>query len=301
MPLIFAYNIPMPSHLTPEILARIDKLELDARQVVEGYLSGRHRSPRFGFAVEFAQHREYAPGDDIRHIDWKVYARTERYHLKQYEQETNLVGWLVIDASESMKVGTSNTKYDVACTLAAALAYLMIQQADSIGFQMYAKNLKLGLKPAGGPSRVREVVRGLVDGPFREVADTGRALQEMAGIFGRRGIVFLFSDLLDEPGELLAGLRGLKSQRHEVVVFQVLDSAEIDFPFRQPTLFQGLEELPELSTDPLTVRDSYLKAFAAHQAELESLCQSLQIDLVRVRTDEDIGLTLAMYLQKRRR
>ncbi len=298
----------MPSKLTPEILARIDKLELDARQVVEGYLSGRHRSPRFGFAVEFAQHREYAPGDDIRHIDWKVYARTERYHLKQYEQETNLVGWLVLDASESMKVGTvrspdgtTSTKYDVACTLAAALAYLMVQQADSIGFQMYAGKLKLGLKPLGGPSRVREVIRALVDGPYRESANTGQALREMAGIFGRRGIVFLFSDLLDDAAELVEGLRTLKSQRHEVVVFQVLDAAEIDFNFRQPTLFQGLEDLPEISTDPLTVRDSYLKAFAAHQAEIDTVCQGLQIDVVRVRTDDDIGLVLALYLQKRQR
>ena len=298
----------MPSKLTPEILARIDKLELDARQVVEGYLSGRHRSPRFGFAVEFAQHREYAPGDDIRHIDWKVYARTERYHLKQYEQETNLVGWLVLDASESMKVGTvrspdgtTSTKYDVACTLAAALAYLMVQQADSIGFQMYAGKLKLGLKPLGGPSRVREVIRALVDGPYRESANTGQALREMAGIFGRRGIVFLFSDLLDDAAELVEGLRTLKSQRHEVVVFQVLDVAEIDFNFRQPTLFQGLEDLPEISTDPLTVRDSYLKAFAAHQAEIDTVCQGLQIDVVRVRTDDDIGLVLALYLQKRQR
>ena len=298
----------MPSKLTPEILARIDKLELDARQVVEGYLSGRHRSPRFGFAVEFAQHREYAPGDDIRHIDWKVYARTERYHLKQYEQETNLVGWLVLDASESMKVGTvrspdgtTSTKYDVACTLAAALAYLMVQQADSIGFQMYAGKLKLGLKPLGGPSRVREVIRALVDGPYLESANTGQALREMAGIFGRRGIVFLFSDLLDDAAELVEGLRTLKSQRHEVVVFQVLDAAEIDFNFRQPTLFQGLEDLPEISTDPLTVRDSYLKAFAAHQAEIDTVCQGLQIDVVRVRTDDDIGLVLALYLQKRQR
>ena len=298
----------MPSKLTPEILARIDKLELDARQVVEGYLSGRHRSPRFGFAVEFAQHREYAPGDDIRHIDWKVYARTERYHLKQYEQETNLVGWLVLDASESMKVGTvrgpdgtTSTKYDVACTLATALAYLMVQQADSIGFQMYAGKLKLGLKPLGGPSRVREVIRALVDGPYREPANTGQALREMAGIFGRRGIVFLFSDLLDDAAELVEGLRTLKSQRHEVVVFQVLDAAEVDFNFRQPTLFQGLENLPEISTDPLTVRDSYLKAFAAHQAEIDTVCQGLQIDVVRVRTDDDIGLILALYLQKRRR
>src|SRR4051812_38854547 len=150
----------MPATLTPEILARIDRLELDAKQVVEGFLAGRHRSPRHGFAVEFAQHREYAPGDDTRHIDWKVYARTERYHLKQYEQETNLVAWLVVDASESMTVGpTGRTKYDVACTLAAALGHLVVNQADTLGFQLYGSKLRGGGRSAGGLGRVREFLR----------------------------------------------------------------------------------------------------------------------------------------------
>jgi uncharacterized protein (DUF58 family) len=296
----------MPAALTPEILARIDRLELDAKQVVEGYLAGRHRSPRHGFAVEFAQHREYAPGDDTRHIDWRVYARTERYQLKQYEQETNLVAWMVVDASESMAVGTvkgkdgkPRTKYDTACTLAAALGYLITQQGDTIGYQLYADRLRSGGRLGGGTGKLRELIRQLADGPFPGVSNTGAALRDMGGLFGRRGVVFVFSDLLDDVPDLVNGLRILRSQRHEVVVVQVLDAAEVDFPFRQPTLFRGLEEMPEISTDPASIREQYLSGLRAHLAEVENACRTLQIDYALVRTDQDLGLALAEYLQRR--
>jgi uncharacterized protein (DUF58 family) len=294
------------AHLSPDVIARIDRLELEARQVVEGYLAGKHRSPRHGFAVEFAQHREYAPGDDTRHIDWKVYARTERYHLKQYEQETNLIAWLVVDASESMKVGTVRrpdgttvTKYDVAATLAAALAYLIVQQSDSVGLQTFADRLRTRLRPSASQTQFREVLRWLGDGPADQPSNVGRALRDTGGLLGRRGIVFVFSDLLDDAADFVNGLRILRSQKHEVVVFQVLDAAELDFPFRHPTLFRGLEELPEISTDPLSVRDSYLSELGKHLTEIESACRSLGADLVRVRTDEDVGQALAAYLRKR--
>ena len=292
--------------LSPDVIARIDALEIAARQVVEGYLAGRHRSPRHGFAVEFAQHREYSPGDDIRHLDWKVYARTERYHLKQYEQETNLVAWLVVDASESMRVGTvagpgraAVTKFDTAATLAAAIGYLAVQQTDSVGLVTFADRAGVRVRPSGQPGQVRELLRVFADGPSDRPSSAGRAVRDLAGLLGRRGIVFVFSDLLDDAAELAAGLRVLRSQKHEVVVFQVLDAAEVDFPFRNPTLFRGLEALPEISTDPITVRESYLAEFGKHLAEVEAACRSAQADYVRVRTDDDLGRVLANYLRKR--
>ena len=292
--------------LPPDVIARIDKLELEARQVVEGVLAGRHQSPRHGFAVEFAQHREYAPGDDTRHIDWKVYARTERYHLKQYEQETNLVAWLVVDGSESMKVGTARgkdgrpvTKYDVACTLAAALAYLVVQQSDTAGLQVFADRVRVGLKPSGSQKQVREVIRWLAEGPYEGVSNSGRALRDLGGLLGRRAVVFAFTDLLDDVADFVTGVRILRSQKHEVVVFQVLDAAELDFPFRHPTLFRGLEGLPEVSTDPLSVRESYLSELGKHLSAVEAACRGLETDLVRVRTDDDLGAVLAGYLRKR--
>jgi uncharacterized protein (DUF58 family) len=285
----------------PAVLSRIDRLELEARQVVEGYLSGRHRSPRHGFAVEFAQHREYVPGDDIKHIDWKVYGRTERYHLKQYEQETNLVAWLLVDASESMGYGSgTRTKYDLACTTAAAMAYLVLQQTDSVGIATLAGGLRAFLRPSGQVTQLREACRVMCEGPFAGPAGLGTVLNELAARTGRRGIAFVFSDLLDDVPDILAGLQHLRYQKHEVVVFHTLDAAELDFPFRHTTLFRGLEGLPEVLTDPPGVRESYLKALHQHIAGIEAGCRAMEIDYVRLRTDANLGHVLAAYLQKRR-
>lgn len=289
--------MPLPD---PEVLARIDRLELEARQFVEGFLAGRHRSPRQGFAVEFAQHREYAPGDDIKHIDWKVYGRTERFHLKQYEQETNLVAWLLVDASDSMKYGSGpRTKYDLASSAAAALAYLVLQQADSVGVATLAGGVRAFLRGAGGMNQLREACRALAEGPFAGPANLGRNLHELAARTGRRGLVFIFSDLLDDVPDILAGLQHIRFQKHEVVLFHILDAAEIDFPFRHMTLFRGLEELPEILTDPIGVRESYLKAMEMHAAAIVEGCRGMEIDYVRLRTDADLGRDLAAYLQKR--
>jgi uncharacterized protein (DUF58 family) len=284
----------------PKVLARVDRLELEARQVVEGYLAGRHRSPRHGFAVEFAQHREYAPGDDIKHIDWKVYGRTERFHLKQYEQETNLVAWLLVDASESMGYASgSRSKYEAACVAAAAMAYLALQQGDSVGVATAAGGVRQFLRPSGQMNQLREAVRAMLEGPYPGPANLGRVLDEVAGRTGRRGIAFVFSDLLDDVPDVLAGLQHLRFQKHEVVLFHILDAAELDFPFRHTTLFKGLEELPEVLTDPQGVRDSYLKALGEHVAAIEAGCRAMEIDYVRLRTDADLGHDLAAYLQKR--
>jgi uncharacterized protein (DUF58 family) len=285
----------------PQILARIDRLELEARQVVEGYLAGRHRSPRHGFAVEFAQHREYAPGDDIRHLDWKVYGRTERFHLKQYEQETNLVAWLLVDGSESMGYGSgTRTKYEVACSAAAALGFLVLQQADSVGLATMADGVRAFLRPSGQMNQLREACRVLAGGPYSGPSNLGRVLHELAARTGRRGIVFVFSDLLDDVPDILAGLQHVRYQKHEVVLFHIIDAAEADFPFRHMTLFRGLEGLPEILTDPLGVRDGYLKALADHIGAIQAGCRGMEIDYVCLRSDADLGHDLAAYIQKRR-
>lgn len=286
--------------LDPAVLSRIDRLELEARQFVEGYLAGKHRSPRQGFAVEFAQHREYAPGDDVKHIDWAVYARTKRYFLKQYEQETNLVLWLVVDASESMAYRSgARSKYDLACTAAACLAYLALQQADTTGLSLVASGVRAFLKPSGQMNQLREACRALATGPFPGPGGIARGLDELAGRTGRRGVVCVFSDLLDDVPDVMAALQHLRYHKHEVILFHTLDGAEVEFPFRQTTLFKGLEGLPELLTDPAGIRADYLRAFGAHVAAIEAGCRKLEIDLVRLRTDADLGHDLAAYLQKR--
>lgn len=293
-------TLPNMNPLDTAVLSRIDRLELEARLAVEGYLAGKHRSPRQGLAVEFAQHREYAPGDDVKHIDWSVYARTKRYFMKQYEQETNLVAWLVVDASESMGYASgTRSKYDLASTAAAAMAYLVLQQADTVGLSLVANGIRAYLRPSGQMNQLREACRVLADGPFAGGGGIARGVDELAGRTGRRGVVFLFSDLLDDVPDLLAALQHLRYQKHEVVLFHTLDAAELDFPFRHTTLFRGLEGLPEILTDPTSVRDNYLKALHAHIDAIEAGCRRLEIDYVRLRTDADLGHDLAAYLQKR--
>src|SRR5262245_58561698 len=287
-------------YLQSDILARIRNLELRARQVVEGYLSGMHRSPQHGFAVEFAQHREYSPGDDIRHIDWKVFGRTERFYLKQYELETNLVCWLLVDASDSMRYSSGGlSKYDYAARAAAALAYLVVQQSDSVGLITYDCQVRQFLRASGQPSQLKDLITMLVAGPTEEKSRMGPVLHEAADRVNRRGGVLLFSDLFDEPSDILGGLKHLRFQKHDVAVFHVLDPAELEFPFRTATLFHGLEQMPDLLTDPLGVRESYLGELNRFIDEVKRGCRTQHIDYVPMRTDQEMGLTLAHYLSQR--
>jgi len=287
-------------YLDPQIVARVRSLELRARSVVEGYLAGMHRSPYHGFAVEFAQHREYVPGDDIKHIDWKVWGRSERFYLKQYEQDTNLICWILVDASESMKYGSgATTKFDYACTAAAALAYLIINQTDSVGLSTFDSEVRSFLRPSGQISHLKDILTVLANGPGAGQTRLGPTLNELAGRIQRRGLVMLFSDLLDEPGEILAGLRHLRYNRHEVTVFHVMDAAELDFPFQDATLFRGMEQLPDLLTDPRSLRDSYMEELDKWREELTRGCRTQNVDLVPLRTDADPGVALAAYLAQR--
>jgi uncharacterized protein (DUF58 family) len=283
--------------LDPKILAQVSSLELQARLVVDGYLSGMHRSPYHGFAVEFAQHREYVPGDDIRHIDWKVYGRTGRYYLKQYEQDTNLVCWLFVDASESMSYGSGPmTKHTYASIAAASLAYLILNQSDSMGLATFDTNVRQFLRPSGQQSHLKEIIQALSQGPGSGQTRLGGILHELADRVSRRGLIVLFSDLLDEVADTLAGLRHLRYLRHDVVVFHVMDAAEMDFPFQDATLFRGLEQLPELLTDPRSLRESYLEELGKFLDELKRGCRNQNIDYVPLRTDQNLGTMLAAYL-----
>lgn len=288
------------NYLDPKVLAQVRGLELQARLAVEGYIAGSHRSRQQGFAVEFAQHREYVPGDDIKHVDWKVFGRTERFFLKQYEQETNLVAWLLVDASQSMSYGSGDvSKYNYACMAAAALGYMVVQQSDSLGLAVFDAVVRKFFRPAGTPSHLSEVLRALSAGTSAAPTKLGPVLHEIAGRARQQGLVILFSDLFDDVDSILAGLRHLRFDRHDVVVFHVLDAAELDFPFDDPTLFRGLEVPVEMLTDPRGLRAGYLKELAAFRDELRRGCRDLNVDMVSLRTDEDLGRVLAHYLARR--
>jgi uncharacterized protein (DUF58 family) len=295
-------------YLDPLTLAKVRGLELQARLIVEGYLSGMHKSPYHGFSVEFAQHREYVPGDDLKHLDWKVYSRTGKFYLKQYEEETNLACWLLVDQSESMLYGSGPTrsdgrpqvsKYDYACMAAASLAYLTLHQQDSAGLVTYDNQVRAFLRPASQPSHMKQIVNILNRGAGRERTSLAPIFHDLAERITRRGIVLIFSDLFDEPEDILAGLKHLRHKRHEVVVMHVLDRAELEFPFQDATLFRGLEQWPELLTDPRTLRDGYLAEVNAFVEQVQKGCLSQNIDYVQLRTNHSLGIVLSSYLAYR--
>jgi uncharacterized protein (DUF58 family) len=287
-------------YLDPLALAKVGSLELQARLIVEGYLSGMHKSPYHGFSVEFAQHREYVPGDDIKHVDWKVYGRTGRFFLKQYEEETNLVLWLLLDVSESMRYGSGPvTKYDYACMSAAALAYLTLHQQDSVGLVTFDNQVRSFLKPSSQPSHLKEMVTVMNRGAPREKTRLAPIFHDLAERLNRRAIIVLLSDLFDEPADILAGLQHLRYKRHEVVVLHVMDGAELDFPFQEATLFRGLEQYGELLTDPRALRAGYMEQVEGFITQLRRGCRNQNIDYVPLRTDRDLGVVLSSYLAHR--
>jgi uncharacterized protein (DUF58 family) len=290
------------NYLNPQTLANVEGLGLQARLIVEGYVAGMHKSPYHGFSVEFSQHREYAPGDDVRHIDWKVWSKTDKYYLKQYEEETNLLTYLLLDASASMGYasGGNVSKLKYGQYIAAALSYLVLSQQDSVGLAVFDDKIRRFLKPSGQPSHLKELIRVMDSEPAQERTGLGPVLHEMAERIGRRGIVVLISDLLDgESADLIAGLKHFRHRGHEVVLFHVLDPAEVEFPFRQVTKFKGIEIPEELLTDPTALRDGYLAEMAAFTDSVRTGCRLADIDYVPLRTDQSLDSALTGYLATR--
>jgi uncharacterized protein (DUF58 family) len=287
-------------YLDPLILAKVRSLELQARLVVEGYLSGMHKSPYHGFSVEFAQHREYVPGDDIKHVDWKVYGRTGRFYLKQYEEETNLLCWLLVDISASMQYRSGPvSKYDYACMVAAALSYLTLHQQDSVGLVTFDDQVRKLLRPSSQPSHLKPILQVLNQGAAREKTSLAPIFHDLAERITRRALIVILSDLFDDVPQMLAGLKHLRHKRHEVVIFHILDGAELDFPFQEATLFRGLELPAELLTEPRSLRQGYLNEVRKYIDDLQRGCREQNIDYVQLRTDTNLAVALSSYLGQR--
>ena len=289
--------------LDPEVLDRIAGLELKARAIVEGYVSGLHRSPFRGFSVEFAEHREYVPGDDIRFLDWKVYGKTDRLYIKRYEEETNLEAHLVVDASESMAYrsadGTGHSKFDYACWAAASLSYLINNQQDASGLVLFDEKVRLKLPAKGGAGHLRNIIHELEEAEPRAGTGVGRALAEAGEAISRRGLVILFSDLMDDMREVVRGLRQIRHRGHEVLLFHVLAKDEVTFPFQRLSRFEGLESLPTLTADPVSLRKAYLEEVRQFRRNLRRVCLANHIDLVELDTGDSLGVVLAAYLARR--
>mgnify|MGYP001453234063 CR=1 FL=1 len=288
--------------LDPRTLAKLQGLELRARSIVEGYVSGVHRSPYHGFSIEFAEHREYAQGDDLRYVDWKVFGKTDKFYLKQYEEETNLVSHMLIDTSESMRYRSAEaplSKLEYAQCVAASLSYLILQQQDSVGLVTFDSEVRALINASANPSHLKQLLYVMENSRAQRKTRTGPIFHDLAERLKRRGLVLILSDLFDDVPSMMAGLKHFRHRRHEVVVFHVLDPAELEFPFRQTTLFRGMEELPDVLTDPRALRGAYLDEFGKFVQSVRKGCRAERIDYVLLRTDQSLEIALSSYLASR--
>ena len=289
-------------YLDPKVLAKISGLELRARLIVEGFFSGMHRSPFRGVSVEFADHRAYVQGDDLRHVDWKVYGRTDKYYIKEYEQETNLNLLLVVDCSESMAYRSADspmTKHEYAASLAAAMAYLTLQQQDSVGLAQFDETITGFIRPSNNTHHWRTVVQELAGRTGSAKTSIGRVMQELAERLGQRTLIILISDLFDDVDGILKGFRYLRYRHHELIVWNLWDPAELSFPFQGPTLFTGLESMGKMLVEPRSLRARYLEQVERFQAQLRDGCGRMHVDYSVFTTSTPLDQALSGYLATR--
>ncbi len=287
-------------YLHLEAIKRIARLELRARHIVEGFLSGMHRSPYFGQSIEFRQHREYVAGDDLRHVDWKVWARQDRLYVKQYEEDTNVRCTMLLDASASMAYGRGTfNKFDYACTLAASLAYLILKQQDAVGAVSFDDRIRAQVPQRSKRNHLQAIVESFGAQSPRDKTDMAGVLRSVAETYPQRGMMILVSDLLADTDSTLKGLRMLRQRGHDVMVFHVMDDDELDFPFAGPTRFEGLEVDARLNCNPRALREGYLEALNAFLEKVRHNCARNVVDYALVRTSDPLDAALATFLSNR--
>lgn len=288
-------------YLDPKTLDRLSGLDLQARLIVEGFVSGRHKSPYKGSSVEFREHREYSPGDDVRFIDWKVYAKSDRYYIKEYEEETNLKSYMVVDTSGSMGYGSGKiSKLDYSRYATAAMTHLISQQQDAVGLVLWNKELQGFFPPGNNPLHIRNIYTALADAKPEESTDLSLLLMDMGERIRQRSLIVVFSDFLDSDMHgVLKGLRLLRHKGHDVILMHILDEAEIEFPFQDLTLFEGLEDAARLLLDPKPLKEAYLAEMGAFLQKIKSACISNGMDYVGLNTTTPLDVALSSYLARR--
>lgn len=288
--------------LNPETLSKLKGLDLKARLIVEGFVSGLHRSPYHGFSVEFAEHRDYVPGDDLRYVDWKVFGKTDRFYLKRFEEETNFACHLLLDTSESMQYRSEQaamSKLEYAQHVAAALAYLVVQQQDAVGLATFDREVRHYIGPSSRPSHLKQVFHMMELSPASGETALGPIFHDLAERIRKRGLVIIVSDLFDDVESLMMGLKHFWYRRHDVSLLQIIDPAEQEFPFEEPTLFKGLEGQLEQMTEPRSLRRAYREEFEAFLRRLRHGCRDLNMDHSLVRTDKPLDVPLKSFLSRR--
>jgi len=288
------------SALDPAVLDRLSSLSLVARTVVEGFMAGQHRSARLGSSVEFAQHREYVPGDDLRRVDWKVYARQDRLVVKQYVEETNLVCHLLVDASESMSYGSKPwTKFDYARWCAASLAHLVLTQRDTAGLVLFDGEFRAKVRPGNGALQRKEILDALEKAKPEGPTKIGSVIEWITPKLKQRGIVCVFSDFFDDLDAIAQGLRRLVHAGHEPILFQILDAEELAFDFNGLMRLEGLEATGLVKVDPRAIREAYLEEIGKHNRNLARQASLLSVDVVPMSTAQGLDAALSTYLAHR--
>jgi len=288
------------NHFDPRVLAKLKNLSLRARFVVDGMMVGIHPSRAKGLSSEFEEHRGYSQGDDIRHIDWKAFAKFDRYFIKEYHEATNLKAYIVMDSSSSMDYGANGwSKFDYGSTLAASLAYLMLKQQDAVGLITFSNRIEKMIPPKATHDHLFAILKELEDRRPRGETSAASVLQELAASLKRRGLIILISDLLEKPEEVIKGLKQLRSRGSDISVFHLLDRDELEFPFEEPSLFLDMEEEIHLLTDPHAIRSAYLKTLNTLIEEYRRSCASSFIDYSLLNTSMGLDRALVRYLSWR--
>lgn len=292
---------PYQKYLDPQVLNNIRHLEVTARNVVEGFISGMHRSPYRGFSVEFAQHREYVQGDDLRFLDWKAYAKSDKYYIKEYEEETNFRAVIVLDSSESMRYqsGQNQSKMEYGKYMAASLAYLIQKQSDAAGLALFDEKLHDWVPPANSQVNLMRMLATMHERAPQKKTNIGEVLTDVAQRTGRRGMVMIISDLFDDLKHLKKGLEYLTARKHDVIVFNVMDPMEREFSFDRLTQFLGMEGMPDLLVDPRSLRKAYLEEVSHFTAEVRRICLRAKADFQLMDTSMPLGVALQAYLARR--
>lgn len=289
-------------YLDPRTLDKVAGLELKARLIVEGFVAGRHASPVKGSSVEFREHREYVPGDDVRFLDWKVFAKTDRFYLKEYEEETRLKAYLVVDTSKSMAYASegSISKLEYAKYVAAALTHLVTQQQDAAALVLWDETLRKFLPPGNNPLHVRDIYRSLSEAQPAARTDLGQLLTDLAERLRQRSLLIVLSDLFDDdPTALARGLQHVRHKGHDLIMFHVLDHAELEFPFDRMTQFEGLEVEERLLADPKALRKAYLEELHAFLQNARTACLAHRMDYVQIDTSAPLDVALTSFLAAR--
>jgi uncharacterized protein (DUF58 family) len=290
-------------YLQPAVVAQLANMELRARLVVEGFITGLHKSPYHGFSVEFTEHRQYMPGDEIKHIDWKAYGKTDRFYIKQFEEETNLKSYLIVDASRSMDYASKGNlkKFEYASYVAAALSYMMIEQRDAVGLILFDEGIRISLPPRAARSYLKEILKELESAQPAKKTGTSASLNLIAEQIKRRGLVIVLSDLFDNPESVMTALKHFRHKGHEVVVMQILDPLERSFAFDGDAIFKDLETQEELMTQPWHIQTAYQQSMQEFLDFYKRQCRDNNIDYVLLDTSTPFDKALFEYLNKRKR